>query len=108
VTAVRRGSAASEAVLPGDVDAVILDVWLPAVNGVDLCQAWRRAGVRTPILMLTARTERRRPFRPGAAGLERCRYGQRTSESQGVALSRATTHVKDGPARGAARRLGSG
>jgi signal transduction histidine kinase len=33
--------------------------------------------------------------------------GSSTSESPGVALSRATTHVEDGPARGAARRLGS-
>jgi two-component system OmpR family response regulator len=57
VTAVGRGSLATDAVLPGAVDAVVLDVWLPDVNGVDLCQAWRRAGVRTPILMLTARTD---------------------------------------------------
>jgi DNA-binding response OmpR family regulator len=57
VTAVGRGSAASEVVLAGGVDAVVLDVWLPDVNGVDLCQAWRRAGVRTPVLMLTARTD---------------------------------------------------
>jgi two-component system OmpR family response regulator len=57
VTGVGRGSTASEAVLPGTADAVVLDVWLPDADGVDLCQAWRRAGVRTPILMLTARTD---------------------------------------------------
>jgi DNA-binding response OmpR family regulator len=57
VTAVGRGSLATDVVLPGAADAVVLDVWLPDVNGVELCQAWRRAGVRTPILMLTARTD---------------------------------------------------
>ncbi len=57
VTAVGRGGAAEEAVLAGAADAVILDVWLPDGDGIDRCRAWRRAGVRTPILMLTARTD---------------------------------------------------
>jgi two-component system OmpR family response regulator len=57
VTAVGSGAAASEAVRGGDVDAVILDVWLPDADGVELCRAWRRSGLRIPILMLTARTD---------------------------------------------------
>jgi two-component system, OmpR family, response regulator len=57
VTAVGRGAAAEESVLAGDADAVILDLWLPDGDGVERCRAWRRAGVRTPILMLTARTD---------------------------------------------------
>jgi DNA-binding response OmpR family regulator len=36
---------------------VILDVWLPDANGIELCREWRENGVRTPILMLTARTD---------------------------------------------------
>src|SRR6185436_7965088 len=57
VTAVGTGAAASEAVRGGDVDAVVLDVWLPDADGVELCRGWRRTGLRIPILMLTARTE---------------------------------------------------
>jgi two-component system OmpR family response regulator len=57
VTAVGTGAAANEAVRGGDVDAVILDVWLPDADGVELCRGWRRAGLRIPILVLTARTD---------------------------------------------------
>jgi two-component system, OmpR family, response regulator len=57
VTAVGTAAAAETVVLGGEVDAVILDVWLPDADGVDLCRGWRRAGLRMPILMLTARTD---------------------------------------------------
>jgi len=57
VTAVGGGAAASELVGAGTADAVILDVWLPDANGVELCRGWRQSGVRIPILMLTARTD---------------------------------------------------
>lgn len=36
-------------------DAVILDVMLPGLDGLTLCQRLREAGRQTPILMLTAR-----------------------------------------------------
>ena len=36
-------------------DAVVLDVLMPAPDGLDVCQTRRSAGDRTPILMLTAR-----------------------------------------------------
>ena len=36
-------------------DLIILDVMLPRRNGFDLCQDIRRAGMATPILLLTAR-----------------------------------------------------
>jgi len=49
VTAVGTGAAASEAVRGGDVDAVVLDVWLPDADGVELCRGWRRTGLRIPI-----------------------------------------------------------
>lgn len=38
-----------------DVDAVILDVMLPAVDGLEVARRLRTQGVTTPILMLTAR-----------------------------------------------------
>ena len=36
-------------------DAVILDVGLPATDGVSVLNAWRRAGRRMPVIILTAR-----------------------------------------------------
>jgi two-component system copper resistance phosphate regulon response regulator CusR len=44
-----------ERALLGTWDAIVLDVMLPGGNGFDLCTELRRGGVRTPILMLTAR-----------------------------------------------------
>lgn len=38
-------------------DLIVLDVMLPGKNGFDLCRDLRRDGVRTPLLMLTARGE---------------------------------------------------
>src|SRR5216684_3399799 len=38
-------------------DAVILDVLMPSVDGVEVCRRLRRAGNRVPVLMLTARDE---------------------------------------------------
>ena len=40
----------------GMYDAVILDVMLPGMSGMDVVRELRRASVRTPVLMLTART----------------------------------------------------
>jgi DNA-binding response OmpR family regulator len=57
VTAVGRSDAATRAVRAGGIAAVVLDVWLPDGNGIDLCREWRGAGFRVPILMLTARTD---------------------------------------------------
>jgi two-component system copper resistance phosphate regulon response regulator CusR len=39
----------------GAWDVIVLDVMLPGGNGFDLCTGLRRRGIRTPILMLTAR-----------------------------------------------------
>lgn len=38
-------------------DIIILDVMLPGINGFEIARQARRAGIRTPILMLTAKAE---------------------------------------------------
>jgi two-component system alkaline phosphatase synthesis response regulator PhoP len=39
-----------------DLDLILLDVMLPGKDGFEVCRELRKAGVRTPILFLTART----------------------------------------------------
>jgi DNA-binding response OmpR family regulator len=41
----------------GEWDLILLDVMLPKMDGFDVCAALRKAGVATPIIMLTARTQ---------------------------------------------------
>jgi two-component system, OmpR family, response regulator len=38
-----------------DYDAIVLDLMLPGVDGVEVCRRWRESGVWAPVLMLTAR-----------------------------------------------------
>ena len=42
---------------PDEPDAVILDVLMPGVDGLEVCRRMRSAGNTLPVLMLTARTE---------------------------------------------------
>lgn len=49
------GKAGLERIMTGPFDLIILDVMLPYRNGFDLCTDIRRAGLATPILLLTAR-----------------------------------------------------
>jgi two-component system response regulator MprA len=41
----------------GESDAMILDVLMPGVDGLEVCRRLRNTGSRLPVLMLTARTE---------------------------------------------------
>jgi len=36
-------------------DAIVLDLGLPKLDGVSVLERWRKAGVTTPVLILTAR-----------------------------------------------------
>ncbi len=56
VSAVRDGPAGQREAGTGRYDLVLLDVMLPGRDGFQVCQNLRAAGLRTPILMLTART----------------------------------------------------
>lgn len=52
---VRDGLAAERELRSGDYAAAVLDLGLPGQDGLDVLQATRAAGVRTPVLVLTAR-----------------------------------------------------
>ncbi len=51
------GGEAIRAVARDSPDAVVLDVMMPGLNGLEVCRRMRAAGDRTPVLMLTARSE---------------------------------------------------
>ncbi len=50
-----RGDRALEAVRRESPALILLDVMLPKVNGYEVCRLLRQAGIRTPVLMLTAK-----------------------------------------------------
>jgi DNA-binding response OmpR family regulator len=49
------GAEASRRGREQDWDVILLDVMLPSKDGFEVCRELRRAGVRTPVLMLTAK-----------------------------------------------------
>jgi two-component system response regulator MprA len=51
------GTEAIEAVVQAVPDAVVLDVGMPDVDGLEVCERLRMLGNRVPILMLTAHVE---------------------------------------------------
>jgi two-component system alkaline phosphatase synthesis response regulator PhoP len=57
VEVVRDGRTAARRGREGGFDLILLDVMLPGKDGFEVCRELRRAGLRTPILMLTAKAE---------------------------------------------------
>lgn len=57
VEVVRDGEAASRRAQQGNFDLIILDVMLPRKDGFEVCRELRRAGLRTPVILLTAKTQ---------------------------------------------------
>jgi two-component system response regulator MprA len=55
VTLAADGPQALEEIAIRPPDAVILDIGLPVIDGLDVCRRLRAAGDDTPVLMLTAR-----------------------------------------------------
>jgi two-component system response regulator MprA len=49
------GQQALDTLAESTVDAIVLDVMMPRVDGLEVCRRLRAAGDRTPVLMLTAR-----------------------------------------------------
>ncbi len=57
VDAVYNGVDAFDYALAGDYDGIILDIMMPGRDGVEVLSALRKNGCRTPILLLTAKTQ---------------------------------------------------
>lgn len=55
VEVIDDGKLALQRILEGKHDLVVLDVMLPGMDGFAVCREVRMAGVRTPIVMLTAK-----------------------------------------------------
>jgi two-component system response regulator MprA len=55
VEVARDGGEALEALAAEQFDAVVLDVTMPRVSGLEVCRRLRASGDRSPVLMLTAR-----------------------------------------------------
>src|SRR5205085_2370978 len=54
---VSDGRDASRDAVSEPFDLILLDVMLPGKDGFDVCRDVRRAGIGTPIILLTARTQ---------------------------------------------------
>ncbi|MDI9498657.1 MAG: response regulator transcription factor [Bacillota bacterium] len=57
VDAVYDGADAYDYAMTGDYDGIILDIMMPRRDGLEVLEALRRNGCRTPVLLLTARTQ---------------------------------------------------
>ncbi len=57
VITARDGAEALSIVLNDRIEAIVLDVMMPIVDGLEACRRIRARGDTTPILILTARTE---------------------------------------------------
>jgi two-component system alkaline phosphatase synthesis response regulator PhoP len=57
VTVVATGDDAIRSAKPEAFDLILLDIMLPGKDGFEVCRALRRAGVVTPIVLLTAKAQ---------------------------------------------------
>ena len=55
VIVARDGAEGIEQAVSGHPDLILLDIMLPKVSGLDVCEQLRRQGMTVPIIMLTAR-----------------------------------------------------
>lgn len=57
VDAVYNGKDAYDYAMSGDYDGMILDIMVPGQDGIEVLSALRKKGCKTPILLLTAKTQ---------------------------------------------------
>ena len=94
-----RGLAAAMA---GNIDVIVLDLGLPKLDGLELCQRLRAAGHGVPILMLTARDtldDKLRGFDAGADDYLVKPFAMRELEARIASLIRRVRPRLDAPLR---------
>lgn len=52
-----NGREGLDKILSGEADLVVLDVMLPELSGIEVCKQAREAGMKVPIIMLTAKDD---------------------------------------------------
>ena len=57
VDAVYDGEEAYEYAMSGEYDGIILDIMMPKKDGIEVLSSLRRKGCKTPVLLLTAKTQ---------------------------------------------------
>lgn len=57
VDAVYDGAEAYDYAISGEYDGIILDIMMPKMDGLEVLSSLRRNGCRTPVLLLTAKTQ---------------------------------------------------
>ena len=57
VDTANNGKDGLEYALSNDYSVILLDIMMPEKDGIEVCRELRAAGVKTPILMLTAKSE---------------------------------------------------
>ncbi|MEM6643315.1 MAG: response regulator transcription factor [Bacteroidota bacterium] len=57
VKLINHGTKGFEHLMKNESELIILDIKLPGMDGIEICQKARAHGIATPIIMLTARSE---------------------------------------------------
>ena len=57
VKSVHDGNLGCEEIVKGDYDLAVLDVMLPGMTGFEICTKARAAGIKIPVIMLTAKDD---------------------------------------------------
>jgi DNA-binding response OmpR family regulator len=92
------GLTAARRALEAQFDLIILDVMLPGKDGFEVCRQLRHAGLQTPILMLTAKTqeaEKVMGLELGADDYVTKPFGTRELRARIKALLRRGTHAPE-------------
>ncbi|MXY67419.1 MAG: response regulator transcription factor [Acidobacteriia bacterium] len=70
VETAENGRVAVERASEGGIDLIILDLILPGMDGLEVCQELRQDGIFTPVMMLTARAQLEDKLRGFAHGAD--------------------------------------
>jgi DNA-binding response OmpR family regulator len=95
------GLSASRRARESAFDLIVLDVMLPGKDGFEVCRELRRAGLRVPILVLTAKTqeaEKVMGLELGADDYVTKPFGTRELRARVKALLRRSKNGDEGPA----------